>query len=207
MALMSRNSGKTSPWPAYYNATAARPPRRTLLDAVARFAAPGLAVDLGSGDGRDAVELLRRGWRVLAIDAEPAALERLRSRPDLPGGAALETLSARFEDAEWPACDLVNASFCLPLCPRERFPGLWQRIGDRLRPGGRFAGQLYGDRDGWIGREGMTHLSRREIDDLLRGWAVELPEEEEGDSVTPRGKPKHWHIFHVVAQRSPLPTT
>src|SRR5207302_10673033 len=107
-------------WTAYYEATARRPPRRTLLDALARFgpsATPRLAVDLGCGDGRDAIELMRRGWRVLAIDAEPAAIERLRARPDLPPGAPLDSLCQRFEDAAWPAADLVNASFALPLLP------------------------------------------------------------------------------------------
>jgi tellurite methyltransferase len=188
-------------WPAYYEATAGRPPRRTLLDAVARFARPGLAVDLGSGDGRDAVELLRRGWRVLAIDAEPAALTRLAARPDLPEGAALETRAARFETADFPPCDLVNASFALPLCPPALFPALWDRIGARLRPGGRFAGQLYGERDGWAGRPGMTHLTRGAAEALLAGFTIELFLEEESDAVTPRGVPKHWHIFHVVARR------
>src|SRR5437764_13211254 len=97
-------------WPAYYDATAGRKPRPTLLFALDQFApsaTPRLAVDLGCGDGRDAVELLRRGWQVRAIDAEPAALERLRAR----AGAteALTTRVARFEDAEWPRCDLANA--------------------------------------------------------------------------------------------------
>src|SRR5580700_6876233 len=112
-------------WGDYYSATADRPPRHTLLDALARFpplASPRFAVDLGCGDGRDTIELLRRGWRVLAIDAEPAAIARLQARPDLPPGATLATRCARFEDATWPAVDLVNASFALPLCPPERFP-------------------------------------------------------------------------------------
>src|SRR5690348_1289170 len=98
-------------WSAYWDAAAGRPPRRTLLEAADRFTAPGFAVDLGCGDGRDAVELLRRGWRVLAIDAEAEALRRLEARPDLPAGAALELRCARFEDEAWPDCDLVNASF------------------------------------------------------------------------------------------------
>jgi hypothetical protein len=36
---------------------------------------------------------------------------------------------------------------------------------------------------------------------MLGGLEVEMFEEEEADGVTPRGKPKHWHIFHVVACR------
>ncbi len=159
------------------------------------------AVDLGCGDGRDAIELLRRGWSVLAVDAAPAAIERLRARPDLPAGAALSCLCRRFEDAEWPAADLVNASFSLPLCPPDRFAELWSRIVASLKPGGRFAGQLYGERDGWAGRSGMTHMDRAAAERLLDDLHVELFEEEESDAVTPRGKAKHWHIFHIVARR------
>jgi SAM-dependent methyltransferase len=191
-------------WADYYVATADRPPRRTLMEALARFAptaAPCLAVDLGSGDGRDTIELVRRGWSVLAIDAEPAAIERLQNRPDLPPGAQVSSLCRRFEDASWPEADLVNASFSLPLCPPDRFPDLWRRIVASLKHGGRFSGQLYGDRDGWVGRPGMTHMSRAAVESLLRGLDVELFEEEETDSVTPRGKLKHWHIFHIVAKR------
>src|SRR5437763_6733216 len=101
-------------WTDYDAATADRPPRRTLVEALARFAPPAsprFAVDLGCGDGRDTIELLRRGWSVLAIDAESAAIERLQSRADLPHGARLSCLCQPFEDATWPAADLVNASF------------------------------------------------------------------------------------------------
>jgi len=190
-------------WKGYYAKTSERPPRRTLMEAVARFARPGEAVDLGCGGGRDTIELLRRGWSVLAIDAEADALDFLRARPDLPAGAKLETLCRRFEVAEWPPVDLVNSSFAMPICPQERFPELWAKIVRSLKPGGRFCGQLYGERDSWAGDPGMTHMTRGAAEDLLRDLEVELFEEEESDGVTPRGKPKHWHIFHIVARRRP----
>jgi tellurite methyltransferase len=199
-----------SPWAEYYAATQDRRPRPTLLAALARFdATPARrqAVDLGCGDGRDTIELLRRGWSVLAIDAEPAALATLEQRPDLPAQAALSTLCRRFEDATWPMADLVNSSFALPLCPPHRFAALWQRIVGSLKPGGRFAGQLFGDRDGWAGNADITHLDRDAAEALLGGLEVELFEEEESDAVTPRGKPKHWHIFHIVARRRSPRTT
>ena len=194
-------------WRHYYRQTGGRPPRQTLLLALERFAAeaPGsrarFAVDLGCGPGRDTVELLRRGWSVLAIDAEPGAIEELKGRGDLPPGASLQTRVARFEEADWPECDLVNASFALPLCPPERFPALWRRIVASLRPGGRFCGQLYGERDGWASERGMTHLSRAAAEALLSALELEQFHEEEEDSITPRGKPKHWHVFHIVARK------
>lgn len=192
-------------WSAYYEKTGARPPRETLIRALDAFdRTPGrdrLAVDLGCGGGRDVVELLRRGWTVLAVDAEKTAIERLAARGDLPESGTLRTAVGRFEDVEWPVADLVNSSFALPLCPPAAFPGLWSRMVASLAPGGRFAGQLYGDRDEWAGDPSITFHTADEVEALLDGFDVEHLREEEDDSVTPRGRPKRWHIFHIVARK------
>lgn len=191
-------------WTDYYAATEGRPPRRTLLFALERFGdatATRRATDLGCGDGRDTIELLRRGWSVVAIDSEPDAIARLAARGDLPRGASIDLRCEKFEEADWGAVELVNSSFALPLCPPALFPALWTKIARSLTCGGRFAGQLYGTRDSWAGRETMTFFDRPAAEALFADYAVELFEEEESDAVTPRGEHKHWHIFHVVARR------
>lgn len=190
-------------WSEYYERTAGRPPRHTLLAALERFdmRVDRAAVDLGCGDGRDTVELLRRGWSVLAIDAEAAAIGRLATRPDLPKSAPLKTRVGRFEDASWPSVDLINASFSLPLCPPNQFHKVWARIGKTLKPRGRFSGQFFGNRDQWQGNAGITVLHRAVVERLLTGFTVEMLEEEEIDTTTPRAKPKHWHLFHIVAMK------
>ena len=193
-------------WREYYRRTGDRPPRPTLLFALDKFEAPGVAVDLGCGGGRDVVELLRQGWTVYGIDQAASAGEEIQARPDLPDTDLPETgefhfTHARAEDADWPACDLVNSSFALPLFAPDAFPQLWRNITERLKPGGRFSGQLYGPKDSWFGRDGITFHSRAEVDALLTGWTIELLDEEEDDSVTPRGTPKHWHIWHIVARK------
>lgn len=169
-----------------------------------RFDAPIDALDLGCGTGRDTVELLRRGWSVLAIDAEADAIAELKARPEaVSAGDRLETQVVRFETIALPACDLVNSSFALPLCGAEAFPFLWQRIRAALNPGGRIACQLFGPRDGFARRpEPPAIHGRAAVDALLAGMAVEMLDEEETDAVTPRGQTKHWHIFHVVARKA-----
>jgi tellurite methyltransferase len=195
---MSQASG----WAAYYEQLRDRPPRRTLLAALDAFGetpADALAIDLGCGDGRDIIEILRRGWSVVAVDAEPEALRQLAAR-ELPG--AITPIVARLEEVPLPlGVQLVNSSFAMPLCEPERFHELWTRIRDELPTGGRFSGQWYGPRDSWAGRPGITFLERDQAMALLDGLEIEMFEEEEDDSVTPRGNPKHWHIFHIVARK------
>ena len=70
-----------------------------------------------------------------------------------------------------------------------------------LRPGGRFCGQLFGPRDEWAPAADMTFLTREQVEQLLDGWEIERLDELEQDGHTAVGKPKHWHLFHVVARR------
>lgn len=200
-------TGPIEDWESYYRKTGTRPPRETLIFALDRFDEEltpedrRFALDLGSGNGRDTVELLRRGWHALAIDAEQTAIEGLAAREDLPSAGSLDTHLGRFEAMEFPNADLVNASFALPLVEPPDFPDLWDRILIALRDGGRISCQLYGDRDSWVGRPGMTFFTRSGVDALLEPLDLEYFQEEEDDSVTPRGHQKHWHIFHIVARK------
>ena len=182
----------------YYDAVGDEP-RDTLLAALDRFVAPGTAVDLGCGTGRDTLELLRRGWQVVAIDSEAEAIGRLRAaaRDDV----RLATQVAVYEDAALPECDLVNASWSLPFCRPEVFGVVWARIIDSLRPEGRFAGQLFGDRDEWSTESDMTFHTRAEAEGLFGVFELERFDEYEEDGQTVLGNPKQWHVFNVVARK------
>jgi tellurite methyltransferase len=197
-------------WIDYYQAVEGHPPRETLLMALAKFdaepaaIAPPFAVDLGCGDGRDTVELLRRGWRVLGIDGEAEAIVRLHSRPDV-NPQQLETRVEQFEELTLPEnVDLINASFCLQFCPPADFPRFWQKMVAAIRVGGRFCGQLIGDRDSWAAYPHMNHHTREQVMELLASFEIEWLEEEDHPGKTALGIEKHWHLFHIVARKNGL---
>jgi hypothetical protein len=179
--------------------------RETLIAAMALFAREdvhdGLGVDIAAGEGRDSLELLERGWRVVATDSHPEAFALLWPRVPEEARSRLTTVEVDFETMQVPDCDLVNASFALPFCNPAHFPALWSRIVAAIRPGGRFAGQFFGDRDTWASLPGRTHHSHEEVRNLLSRFDIELWNEEEKDDPPDLRSPKHWQIFHVVARK------
>jgi len=195
-------------WPDYYNAVTSFTPRNTLLTALANFDSEIIdvdsslfAVDLGCGEGRDTAEILRRGWRVLAIDGEPEGINRLLNNPEI-NHQGLQTRVVTFENLVLPeSVDLINASFSLPFCPPEYFPKLWASIITSLRGGGRFCGHLFGNRDSWAIIPSMNHHNRQQIEELLQEFVIEMLDEEEHPGKTPTGEEKYWHIFHIVVRK------
>lgn len=211
----------TRDWEGYFAAVAGKGARETLvegLELVEREGAAGLgaggaaepplAIDLGAGEGRDTAELLRRGWRVLAIDDHESAERLIRGRTDVEA-RAWERL--RFERRDFagigpgglrlPAARLINASFALPFCPPGHFATLWAEMCGALVPGGLLCGQLFGNKDTWATMPDRTHHTQEQVMTLLEPFAIVSMREEDKPGKEFDGKSKHWHVFHVVARR------
>ncbi len=196
-------------WPAYFDRMEGKPARDTLLKALESFGEinpsnPPLAVDLGCGAGRDSVAMLNAGWKVWAQDGSDDGLKRTRSRPEIQAALAdqrIEISHANFEGLHIPKATLVNASFSLPFCPPPHFRALWAQIDAAIEPGGRFSGQLFGDRDDWATIEDRTHLPRVKMLDLFDQYIIESLFEEDRPSSHTGGGHKHWHVFHIIARK------
>ncbi|MEU0144981.1 class I SAM-dependent methyltransferase [Streptomyces sp. NPDC006288] len=98
---------------------------------------PGRALDLGCGEGADAVRLARWGWRVTATDISRVALDRAAVHAADAGVADLidwqwHDLGASFPEGEY---DLVSAQFLHSMgdLPRER---ILREAAAAVAPGG-----------------------------------------------------------------------
>ncbi|MEZ4677849.1 MAG: class I SAM-dependent methyltransferase [Caldilineaceae bacterium] len=173
-----------SDWAAYYDARQGRPPRPLLLNALGRFVdgAKGrrFAIDLGCGEGTDTRALLQRGWKVLAIDREPEAIARVQTMTPPALHPQLQTAIAAFEEVTLPNTDLLYAGYSLPFCPPPHFGLLWQKIVRAINPGGRFVGQIFGDRDEWRTNQRMTFLTEAATRALFTGFVLEYVYEIDG---------------------------
>ncbi|HEY6472791.1 MAG TPA: class I SAM-dependent methyltransferase [Acidimicrobiales bacterium] len=97
--------------------------------------APGRALDVGCGEGTDAIWLAGRGWGVTAIDVSDVALTRARAAAervgvdvDWVGGDALA------EGAAARSFDLVSMQY--PALPKAAGEDAVRSLLDAVRPGG-----------------------------------------------------------------------
>jgi tellurite methyltransferase len=198
---MSEEEDQTT-WDDYYKAVAKRPPRDLLAKTLAHFGdQTGFAVDLGCGAGIETAELLRRGWRVLAIDNQPAAIAHLLARVPAEQQANLETQVFAMERLVLPPSDLVWASASLPFCLPEHFERLWHTIVASLRLGGRFSGDFFGKRHVWASNPHMTFHTQEQIEELVSSLEIEYYNVVESEMQTALDGSQHWHAFEVIASR------
>ena len=103
------------------------------VEPVAGSLAPGRALDLACGEGRNAIWLAERGWKVTAVDFADVAVDRGRARE-------------RGADVEWVVADVLQwippagafdfVLLCyLQLPDHERRP-VWRNAARALAPGG-----------------------------------------------------------------------
>jgi SAM-dependent methyltransferase len=98
---------------------------------------PGAALDLGCGEGADAMWLAERGWRVTAVDISQTALDRATADA-APRNLADRIDFQRLDLAEsFPegAFDLVSAQFLHSTVEMDRTRVL-RRAADAVGPGG-----------------------------------------------------------------------
>ena len=99
---------------------------------------PGTALEVGSGEGADAIWLARRGWRVLALDISTVALTKAAAHAATSGPEVAERITWQQADlATWTPStqvDLVTAQF-LHL-PRPLLLDVHRQLAAAVRPGG-----------------------------------------------------------------------
>lgn len=125
-----------------------------LADVVASLA-PGRALDLGCGEGGDAVWLARAGWQVTGLDISPTAVERARRAAD-DAGVGERTRFVATDLAEVSAfepADLVMASFLHSTVDLPR-TAILRRAAAAVVPGGRLLVIGHAEPPPWAGHHG-----------------------------------------------------
>jgi SAM-dependent methyltransferase len=119
---------------------------------------PGRALDVGCGEGADAIWLARRGWTVTAIDISDVAVCRAREAAEL-AGAAVEWVCGDALQTPFPARSFDLVSMQYPALPKAAGGPAVRSLLDTVRPGGLLFA-VYHDLDD----EHREHMKSRGID-------------------------------------------
>ncbi|MBF6180054.1 class I SAM-dependent methyltransferase [Nocardia otitidiscaviarum] len=139
-------------WNAVYRGDGSdtMPPDTPLLAHTATLT-PGTALDLGCGAGGNALELVRRGWRVTGVDIAPRALASARASACARG---LELELVLGDSVTWRPeirYDLVLSSYALPVGAAAQ-AATYATIAAALAPGGTLVlAEWDGERTTWAG--------------------------------------------------------
>lgn len=124
---------------------------------------PGDALDVGCGEGADAIWLAAQGWRVTGVDVSTVALRRAAAvaaeqSEQLADRIAWQQVDVLAWDPAPARYDLVSAQFMH--LPRPALEALHRRLAAAVRPGGTLliVGHHPSDLDTTIGRPRLPEL-------------------------------------------------
>lgn len=178
-------------WSGHVNAALAQ---------VAADLTPGTALDLGAGEGGDALWLAERGWTVTGIDISPTALARAEVAADRAGLTDRVTWVAADLDT-WSSTetfDLVTASFLQSPVALDR-ARILRAAADRVGEGGHLLVVAHAEAPPWAehdhdhGHDAATDFPSPQDDlamlDLPAGqWQTRIAETRDRRAFGPDGK-------------------
>jgi SAM-dependent methyltransferase len=119
---------------------------------------PGLALDVGCGEGADAIWLARSGWTVTGIDVSDVALSRAREAAER-AGAAIEWIRGDALQTPFAAGSFDLVSMQYPALPKAAGEAAVRALLETVRPGGLLLA-VYHDLDD----EHREHMKSRGVD-------------------------------------------
>ncbi|MFD4468820.1 class I SAM-dependent methyltransferase [Rhodococcus sp. NPDC058505] len=195
-ALMSTTDAVTF-WDGVYGhrPKALDPQPNQVLSETVEGLSPGLALDLGCGDGGDALWLARQKWRVTAVDISAVAVARLADAA-VAHGLGDRVLAGRYDLHEsFPQgrFDLVCAHYLHTPFDLDR-SSILRTAAHALRPSGRLLVVDHGSTAPWSWGQDPDHRfpSPQEvaagIDLEPAGWTIERAEARRRIATAPDGR-------------------
>jgi SAM-dependent methyltransferase len=152
---------------------------------------PGSALDIGCGEGADAIWLSRAGWDVTALDVSAVAVERGAAAAEA-AGVSVRWVAAPFTAAGLGPFDLVTAHY--PALKHTPDRAVLRALAAAVAPGGTllYVGHAPLDRESSLARgfDPDDYVLPGDVESYLDdGWDIEVAEKRPRPSGAPHGSP------------------
>lgn len=150
----------------------------------------GTALVPGCGAAHEARFLDDLGWKVVAMDFSPAAIERARS--NLAGWQGVLLCADFFTHPMKTRYSLIYERAFLCALPRKLWPGYGARMAELAEPGGILAGYFYFGDD----LKGPPFaMAREQLDGMLSPWFDLAAETDVADSIPVFKGRERWMVW------------
>jgi tellurite methyltransferase len=188
----------------YYWGTDPNEMAEKTVDLASEFGDMVTVVDIGAGEGRDAVFFAEQGWEVYAIDISPTGLQKADCLADRRG-VPLETIEADANDLSLPdSVDVVYSAGTLQYIRPENRDRQFQRFKEATTSGGIHAMFAFVDHPeiptppDWT--ENEHFYARGELADYYDDWETLQLQELVFDDDS--GGEPHQHAAEIVFARN-----
>jgi hypothetical protein len=160
------------------------------------------ALSLGTGDGKEDIDLISRGWNVTSIDSEPYSGEYVSGILKTMKKSSKYTFqNVSFENAKLSGkYDYIMAFNSFPFGDKKSIPLIFEQIAKHSAKEAVIAMTMFGPTHSFVKRKRCFSMSKREIISLLESndFEVLFIERSNYDDLTN----KHWDLFEIIARNN-----
>lgn len=154
----------------------------------------GNFLDLGCGNGKDALAAAENGFKVTAIDKKISVQD-----------GSVNFIESSMEDfeIEKDKYDVIYADNSLPFVSKDNAKKILEKASDNLKTGGVLYFSLFGVNDAWSGDEKMNFWTKDEATNFIETLGLKLYRKTEEEGFAPKmdGEIKYWHIFRFILKK------
>lgn len=165
----------------------------------------GFALDIGCGTGKFSIALAENGYTVDALDSDKEKISVLdKDKKNFP----INTFCGKIEDFIFNTTkkySIIIARNVLPfLSNKETVKKIVTGMAEKLVIGGKVHFTLFGPKDEWFDKPGMSFFTYDEILSTLEksGLKIVYKSTEEGYGKTTSGKIKYWEIHRYFCSKT-----
>ncbi|OJW47972.1 MAG: hypothetical protein BGO67_08890 [Alphaproteobacteria bacterium 41-28] len=210
-ASAANGQPKEGPWSEYFQSQINARPHDLVTQAfgLIKNKKNATIIDLGAGNGKDIVNILKAGAIVYVFDADPESVNIIDKRfKYYVRSNKLLIHQMFFEDIKTlPKADMIIALCALPFMKKDKLMSFWKIIQESLNPNGIFVGTFFGEKH-YAKRDPkqpkLFRLSREEILNLFTHFHIlNFYEEIEYDESSSKswGSDQFDHRYKIIARK------